>query len=501
MYTNLTVVISTRSDNQNFDSFINHINKTIGINNFNLIFYKNDNEFSLSELYNKGIAESNTDIIVFIHDDIEFLTKNWGKLLLKHFNTTDFGILGVAGSTEIKKDGIWWSDQRKLAGNVYHKQKNKKYLSSYSNNFGNNIIETINVDGLFIAIDKNRIKRQFNEEYNGFHYYDLGFCVENHNLGVKIGVISNINILHESIGELKNDFHYKRSNFLFINDKILPKKSDISLIIDNNKNIKIKNKPKTTIIIPHKDNNLILYKLLDSIYRYDNYNIDIIIADTGSTEKNKNELKKFLKYNNFIKIIEYNYYNFAKINNDVVKNYVSDETEVLIFCNNDIELINDCINNMINLYVKNKNTVGTIGARLHFEDNSIQHNGIICKNHNNSYYFTHDKYKYSYSYNNNQKNDIIGNTGALMLTPKKIFNKIGGFNENYIECFEDVEYNLSCILNGRKNIFCGYAVAYHKESLTRNLDINKNNNEIIDNSKLLSFFKENIGTFGKYVIN
>ena len=36
------------------------------------------------------------------------------------------------------------------------------------------------------------------------------------------------------------------------------------------------------------------------------------------------------------------------------------------------------INNFINqVYNRNKNTVGTVGARLHFEDNSLQHYGML----------------------------------------------------------------------------------------------------------------------------
>jgi GT2 family glycosyltransferase len=52
----------------------------------------------------------------------------------------------------------------------------------------------------------------------------------------------------------------------------------------------------------------------------------------------------------------------------------------------------------------------------------------------------------------------------------KIFNKLNMFNEGYIECFEDVELNFKCVLDGLKNITCGNLVAYHYESVTRNMD-------------------------------
>ena len=44
------------------------------------------------------------------------------------------------------------------------------------------------------------------------------------------------------------------------------------------------------------------------------------------------------------------------------------------------------------------------------------------------------------------------------------------FNENYINCFEDVELNLRCVTMGFKNYYDGSLVAYHYESQTRNED-------------------------------
>ena len=41
------------------------------------------------------------------------------------------------------------------------------------------------------------------------------------------------------------------------------------------------------------------------------------------------------------------------------------------------------------------------------------------------------------------------------------------FNEQYMDCLEDVELNMQCIIKGRKNMFAGNAVAYHFESRTR----------------------------------
>ena len=47
------------------------------------------------------------------------------------------------------------------------------------------------------------------------------------------------------------------------------------------------------------------------------------------------------------------------------------------------------------------------------------------------------------------------------------------FNENYISCFEDVELNLECNYLGFENYENSNCVAYHYESLSRDLDTDK----------------------------
>ena len=95
---------------------------------------------------------------------------------------------------------------------------------------------------------------------------------------------------------------------------------------------------------------------------------DIFIADTGSTDDEKETLKSNIKDYNNITLIEYDYYNFAKINNDVVKNHVTNDYEFLLFCNNDIKLLNNVmkayieknarlLNNSVHIKIYNYNSL------------------------------------------------------------------------------------------------------------------------------------------------
>ena len=94
----------------------------------------------------------------------------------------------------------------------------------------------------------------------------------------------------------------------------------------------IKNIGKVAIIIPTKGNVDMLYECVKSFYDHCNHNLfDVFIADTGSTDDEKNQIKTQIIPLGNINFIEYDYYNFAKINNDVVKNHSNDDYEFILF--------------------------------------------------------------------------------------------------------------------------------------------------------------------------
>jgi GT2 family glycosyltransferase len=251
-------------------------------------------------------------------------------------------------------------------------------------------------------------------------------------------------------------------------------------------------KIKLAIIILNKSNNKLLFDCISSILEKTQFkNYHIYIGDTGSTDDEKERIKNFI-LDKPITLLEYDYYNFGKCNNDIIKRHIKDET-LLCFCNNDIKLIDDCITSGVKMYSRNTCSVGTIGFKLLFENNTIQHAGqLLVVNGNEFAAITHlglHKNKDMFS----DRNIVIGNTAALMMTPRKLFNDIGGFNESYLECFEDVEYNLMCIIKNKYNIYIGDKTAYHYESKTRNNNSNKIQKLQIDASeRLIPFFKSNL---------
>ena len=217
----ITVGYSTRKHNP---EFIEYLKKSSGFKKINVIEKVNNGEKSLSQVYNEILEESQTDIVVLCHDDIYFDTTSWYSKIVKHFEKSDFGILGVAGTTELPRSGMWWEDKSKMIGIVNHEHEGKKWESKYSNSLENSIKEVVIVDGLFMALHKKRIKKTFDESVSGFHMYDINFCFPNFLENVKIGVITNIRITHKSIGATNNSWEKNKLIFADKYRRFLPSK-------------------------------------------------------------------------------------------------------------------------------------------------------------------------------------------------------------------------------------------------------------------------------------
>ncbi len=206
-----SIVFSTRKIDQ---YYIDLLKTTSGVKDVEVIAFENPNGRSLTELYNEGLIKTKNDIVLFCHDDLKFDTRNWGRKLLNHFKrSSEYGIIGVAGTRYLSSTGRWWEDFSKMHGAVYHEDNGKRWLTRYSQDIGNKLDDVVLVDGLFFAINKKLLKNKFNNKVEGFHFYDVDFCFSNYLEGVKIGVCTDIKITHLSIGRTNDEWEENRKVF------------------------------------------------------------------------------------------------------------------------------------------------------------------------------------------------------------------------------------------------------------------------------------------------
>lgn len=497
MKNNIVVIFSSHRSEEFNNDFITHIGATIGVRH-KVVCYPNFNQYSLSQIYNQAIEDhyEPNSIFVVCHNDIWFKTLNWGKQLVGKFNNIGFDIIGIAGSTYLPESGKWWDNPSKMLGIVEHSNGISEWVSAYSKEIYS-VKDVVLIDGLFMSFDPDTIIHRFDESYKGFHFYDLSFCVPNYLDGCNIGVTTSIRVLHQSIGETNQEWENNRIQF------VKQWADELPLVIPpsfKDLNPKLIAEPKVSVIIPTKNN---LKYLRNNIFSwqdvvfYNNY--EIIIADTGSDEAVIKEYDEFL--NDKVRLIRYNYYNFGKINNDVVKNHVSKDTELVLFCNDDILLLNDALSRIVQIYNENRDNVGTIGIRLHYGDASIQHNGItVVRDSTNNIHLSHVDIKKTTSFFQGVNYNSLGNTGAFLLINKDVFIDVGYFNESYIECFEDVELNLNCFIKNKKNITVSDAVGYHYESISRDKSddkLDKLNRDYFE--RLHPFYLKNKDVLDKHI--
>lgn len=310
----ITVGFSTRSDNP---KFISYLKETSGCKETFVIQKINNGEKSLTQVYNEILKESTTDFVVLCHDDILFEKKYWGKRVLEHFEKKEgYGIIGVAGTSYMSSNGCWWTIQSEMMGQVYHQQGEKKWLSKYSDPIGDRINESIIVDGLFLAVNKNKITHFFNEKVDGFHFYDVDFCFKNFLDGVRVGTVSNIPLTHLSIGMTNEKWEKNRKQFSETYKDILPVK------LPSHYNMKKMNTklPLVSVVIPIYNYGQQFEKTLQSVFKSSYNNIEVIIVNDGSTDEYILKKLESFQDNQIIRVINVENGGPSKARNIGIKN-------------------------------------------------------------------------------------------------------------------------------------------------------------------------------------
>jgi hypothetical protein len=206
----VSVVISTRKID---DEYLKHVSKMFSHPKTEILVYENEGEYSLPQLYNVGLRDSQYDDVVFMHDDLTIETVNVTKKITRLFdNNPEFGIIGIAGTNNLIS-GMWWQDRASMFGQVKHEHLGKIHRNSYSGLLGEDLKKVVIVDGLFFAVRKSRIANGFDEGFPGFHFYDIPFCVSNYLAGVKIGVTTKITVVHKSIGMVNEQWKQNKELF------------------------------------------------------------------------------------------------------------------------------------------------------------------------------------------------------------------------------------------------------------------------------------------------
>lgn len=176
----ISVIVCSRND-PSWNRHSNNVAQTIGSSHEYVRIDNRAGQYGICAAYNKGVDTSKGDILVFVHEDVLFLMKDWGKLLESKFAADpSIGIVGIAGGQVLHQDRPGWcvAGRPFIHGKVIHEVNGRLLLSAYS--WIETDVEVVAVDGLFFAVRRSLFDRiRFDEEtFDGFHFYDLDICMQ-----------------------------------------------------------------------------------------------------------------------------------------------------------------------------------------------------------------------------------------------------------------------------------------------------------------------------------
>lgn len=234
---------------------------------------------------------------------------------------------------------------------------------------------------------------------------------------------------------------------------------------------KIQGNPLVSIIIPNKDHHQDLDLCLRSIEERATYrNVEFVIIENNSTKPETFEYyEKIQKEFDNVRVVRWEReFNYSAINNFGV---TFAKGEYLLFLNNDTELIaKNFIEEMLGLC--QREDVGAVGARLLYQDDTIQHAGVVVgfggiAGHT---FIGLHKAENSYFHRAMSTQDYSAVTAACMMTKKSLFEKTGGFTEELAVAFNDIDYCMKVRAEEKLVVYNPYALLYHYESKSRGLE-------------------------------
>jgi GT2 family glycosyltransferase len=234
--------------------------------------------------------------------------------------------------------------------------------------------------------------------------------------------------------------------------------------------------PLVSIIVPTKDKLELLQPCVEGVLEGTHYdNFELLIVDNGSVEADTAEYLRNIAKNAKVRILPFPApYNFSAINNFAVRQA---RGRYVCLLNNDTEVAEPAwLTEMMRYAVRPE--IGAVGAKLLYEDGSIQHAGVVigigeAAGHAHRH-LPADRPGYFRQPHIAQFVSAV--TAACLVVEKNKFLAVGGLDEEALAvAFNDVDLCLKLQAAGWRNVYVPHAILYHHESKSRGKDISSRN--------------------------
>lgn len=231
--------------------------------------------------------------------------------------------------------------------------------------------------------------------------------------------------------------------------------------------------PMVSIIIPTRNGLHLILQCIRSVLKRTAYpNYEILIIDNGSDDPETLRYLESLELEPRVRILRDDRpFNFSALNNAAVKKA---RGELVALLNNDIEVISpDWLSEMVSHALRPH--VGTVGARLWYSDETLQHGGVVlglglARVGGHAHYHM-PRFQHGYFGRASLTQSFSAVTAACLVVRKAIYEEVGGLDETNLQvAFNDVDFCLRVREAGYRNIWTPYAELYHHESATRGFE-------------------------------
>lgn len=233
----------------------------------------------------------------------------------------------------------------------------------------------------------------------------------------------------------------------------------------------LRSAPRISVVIPTRDHADMLGRCLESLRRTDWENLELVIVDNGSEEPAALEiLRTAASAPNTVVLRDDRAFNYADLNNEAVG---AASGELICFLNNDTEIIEPhWLREMAALLLSRPDN-GCVGAKLLWPNMLVQHGGVVVGMHQlaahagNAWLADEP----GYMWRNQYAQQYSAVTAACMLTPRKLFQELGGFDgRKFAVNFNDTDYCLRLRQAGKRVLWTPFAKLLHHESASRGKD-------------------------------
>jgi len=170
------------------------MSRTVGCEHEYVRIDNSDGRYGLAAAYNEGVRRAKGQVLVFVHDDVYFLEKGWGRRLEERFaGDHGIGLIGVAGAQVLLRHHSGWPliGPPYTVALVFHEygfmrfprvdDLRRRWLRWQGRlPYEPYEMEAVVVDGLFVAMPRRLFDSvSWGEEtFDGYHFYDADICMQ-----------------------------------------------------------------------------------------------------------------------------------------------------------------------------------------------------------------------------------------------------------------------------------------------------------------------------------